>query len=142
MLMSDIEALGYFAATAFLHERPQASMRALILASSSAWAAGVKAVQEQTNRAALRRREESFIKHEEMPSDITSGDDPVTSKKIATLLDVTSANAAKNGLLEQRPELRGLQAAGLQGQVPQNLPCLNAEVEKMSPAMVVKASRP
>jgi len=58
------------------------------------------------------------------------------------LLDVTSANAAKNGLLEQRPELRGLQAAVLRGQVPQNVPCLNAGVEKMSPAMVVKTSRP
>jgi hypothetical protein len=42
------------------------------------------------------------------------------------LLDVTSANAAKNGLLEQRPELRGLQAAVLRAQVPQNVPCLNA----------------
>ncbi len=35
---------------------------------------------------------------------------------------------------EQLPELRGLQAAVLQGQVQQNAPCLNAEVDKMGPA--------
>ena len=39
------------------------------------------------------------------------------------------------------PELRGLQAAVLQSQVQGNVPCLNAEVDKMSPADVVKASR-
>ena len=39
------------------------------------------------------------------------------------------------------PELRGLQAAVLQSQVQQNVPCLNAEVDKMGPADVVKASR-
>jgi hypothetical protein len=48
---------------------------------------------------------------------------------------------ADRWLFEQLPELRGLQAAVLQGQVPQNVPCLNAEVDKMSPAAVVKASR-
>ena len=44
-------------------------------------------------------------------------------------------------LFEQAPLLRGLQAAVLQSQVQQNIPFLNAEVDKMSPADVVKASR-
>ncbi len=48
---------------------------------------------------------------------------------------------ADRWLFEQVPELRGLQAAVLQSQVQQNVPCLNAEVDKMSPADVVKASR-
>jgi hypothetical protein len=48
---------------------------------------------------------------------------------------------ADRWLFEQVPELRGLQAAVLQSQVQQNVPCLNAEVDKMSPAEVVKASR-
>ena len=41
---------------------------------------------------------------------------------------------ADRWLFEQAPELRGLQAAVLQSQVQQNVPCLNAEVDKMSPA--------
>ena len=48
---------------------------------------------------------------------------------------------ADRWLFEQAPELRGLQAAVLQSQVQQNVPCLNAEVDKMSPAVVVQASR-
>ena len=48
---------------------------------------------------------------------------------------------ADRWLFEQVPELRGLQAAVLQSQVQQNVPCLNAEVDKMGPASVVKASR-
>jgi len=48
---------------------------------------------------------------------------------------------ADRWLFEQVPELRGLQAAVLQSQVQGNVPCLNAEVDKMSPAEVVKASR-
>ena len=48
---------------------------------------------------------------------------------------------ADRWLFEQLPELRGLQAAVLQSQVQQNVPCLNAEVDKMGPADVVKASR-
>jgi tetratricopeptide (TPR) repeat protein len=48
---------------------------------------------------------------------------------------------ADRWLFEQVPELRGLQAAVLQSQVQQNVPCLNAEVDKMSPAEVVKACR-
>ena len=48
---------------------------------------------------------------------------------------------ADRWLFEQAPELRGLQAAVLQGQVQQNVPCLNAEVDGMGPAAVVKASR-
>ena len=44
-------------------------------------------------------------------------------------------------LHDRLPELRGLQAAVLQSQVQGNVPCLNAEVDKMSPADVVKASR-
>ena len=48
---------------------------------------------------------------------------------------------ADRWLFEQVPELRGLQAAVLQGQVQGNVPCLNAEVDKMGPADVVKASR-
>jgi len=48
---------------------------------------------------------------------------------------------ADRWLFEQVPELRGLQATVLQSQVQQNVPCLNAEVDKMSPADVVKASR-
>ena len=48
---------------------------------------------------------------------------------------------ADRWLFEQVPELRGLQATVLQSQVQQNEPCLNAEVDKMSPAEVVKASR-
>jgi hypothetical protein len=41
----------------------------------------------------------------------------------------------------QVSKLQGLQAAVLQSQVQQNVPCLNAEVDKMGPADVVKASR-
>ena len=48
---------------------------------------------------------------------------------------------ADRWLYEQAPELRALQAAVLQCHVQQNVPCLNAEVDKMSPAAVVKASR-
>jgi hypothetical protein len=48
---------------------------------------------------------------------------------------------ADRWLFEQVPELRGLQAAVLQSQVQGNVPCLNAEVDKMGPADVVKASR-
>lgn len=48
---------------------------------------------------------------------------------------------ADRWLFEQAPELRGLQAAVLQGQVQQNVPCLNAEVDTMGPADVEKASR-
>ena len=48
---------------------------------------------------------------------------------------------ADRWLFEQVPELRGLQAAVLQSQVQQNVPCLNAEVDKMGPASVVQASR-
>jgi hypothetical protein len=36
------------------------------------------------------------------------------------------------------PELLGLQAAVLQSQVKGNVPCLNAEVDKMGPADVVR----
>jgi hypothetical protein len=35
---------------------------------------------------------------------------------------------------DRLPELRGLQATVLQSQVQQNVPCLNAEVDTMSPA--------
>jgi predicted DNA-binding protein (UPF0251 family) len=48
---------------------------------------------------------------------------------------------ADRWLFEQLPELRGLQAAVLQSQVQQNVPCLNAEVDKMAPSVVVMASR-
>jgi hypothetical protein len=48
---------------------------------------------------------------------------------------------ADRWLFEQLPELRGLQATVLQSQVQQIVPCLNVEVDKMSPAVVVKASR-
>jgi hypothetical protein len=48
---------------------------------------------------------------------------------------------ADRWLFEQVPELRGLQAAVLQSQVQGNVPCLNAEEGKISPADVVKASR-
>lgn len=48
---------------------------------------------------------------------------------------------ADRWLFEQAPELRALQAAVLQNQVQQNVPCLNADVDKMSPATVVKANR-
>jgi hypothetical protein len=48
---------------------------------------------------------------------------------------------ADRWLFEQLPELRGLQATVLQSQVQQMVPCLNVEVDKMSPAAVVKASR-
>jgi hypothetical protein len=48
---------------------------------------------------------------------------------------------ADRWLFEQVPELRGLQAAVLQSQVQKNVPCLNAEVDKMGPASVVQASR-
>lgn len=48
---------------------------------------------------------------------------------------------ADRWLFEQAPELRGLQAAVLQGQVQQNVPSLNADVDRLAPAMVVKASR-
>jgi hypothetical protein len=44
-------------------------------------------------------------------------------------------------LHDRLPELRGLQVAVLQSQVQGNVPCLNAEVDKMSPSDVVKASR-
>jgi hypothetical protein len=53
--------LGYFAATAFLQERPQASILALILASSSAWAAGIREAQALATKTALRRVRERFI---------------------------------------------------------------------------------
>jgi hypothetical protein len=48
---------------------------------------------------------------------------------------------ADRWLFEQLPELRGLQAAVLQSQVQQNVPCLNVEVDRMTPAAVVKPSR-
>ncbi len=47
---------------------------------------------------------------------------------------------ADRWLFEQVPELRGLQAAVLQSQIQQNVPCLNAEVDKLGPASVVLAS--
>jgi hypothetical protein len=49
---------------------------------------------------------------------------------------------ADRWLFEQVPELRGLQAAVLQNQVQQNVPCLKAEVDKMSPAVDCGADRP
>ena len=48
---------------------------------------------------------------------------------------------ADQWLFEEAPELRGLQAAVLQEQVQQNVPSLNADIDRMAPASVVKASR-
>jgi hypothetical protein len=48
---------------------------------------------------------------------------------------------ADRWLFEQVPELRGLQAAVLQNQVQQNVPSLNADIDRMTPEAVVKASR-
>ncbi len=48
---------------------------------------------------------------------------------------------ADRWLFEEAPELRGLQAAVLQEQVQQNVPSLNADIDRLAPAAVVKASR-
>ncbi|PZV04982.1 MAG: hypothetical protein DCF23_04830 [Cyanobium sp.] len=48
---------------------------------------------------------------------------------------------ADRWLFEEAPELRGLQAAVLQEQVQQNVPSINADIDRLAPAAVVKASR-
>jgi hypothetical protein len=48
---------------------------------------------------------------------------------------------ADRWLVEQAPELRGFQAALLQSHVHDNLFCLEAEVERLTPTAVLQATR-
>lgn len=86
-LISAIEAFGYFTARAFLQFRPQDSMRALILASSSARATGATLAAVQVSSAAAANEAIRFMTKRE------------SCRNLAATTDVSLANGVIGGIL-------------------------------------------